>query len=58
MRSLYLVVLLALIAFCAAVSAAEPGLPQAMAKLQGGDAAAAKTILTDVVGREPGNVRA
>lgn len=58
MRPTCVIFLLTLMALPAALSAAEPGMPQAMAKLQGGDPAAAKTILTAVVAREPDNVRA
>jgi ribosomal protein L24E len=47
-----------LLALPAVLSAAEPSLPQAMAKLQAGDPAAAQKILAAVVAREPGNVRA
>ena len=36
----------------------EPGLPQAMASLQSGDAAAARKILEALVAREPANARA
>jgi hypothetical protein len=58
MRRIQRVVLSMLLTLPVALSAAEPGLPEAMAKLQGGDPAAAKAILTAVVAREPGNVRA
>ena len=42
----------------AAPAPTPPGLPEAMARLQGGDAAAARKILEAVVAREPANARA
>ena len=41
-----------------AATPSEPGLPQAMASLQSGDAAAARKILEALVAREPANARA
>ncbi len=40
-----------------AATPADPGLPEAMARLQTGDAAAARRILEAVLAREPGNAR-
>lgn len=52
------IVLLGTLAACAGAVAAPPGLPEAAARLQAGDAAGARTILSELVAREASNLRA